>query len=111
MFEGSPEHDFFSQPQLKFPMFVFSFTMFSVKENFWGGDAARDRTHVSDKKDSLRLCWSSSTWWTLVQVTSAATDFGEGVCLHLCEDCGVPVSNSVVFALQVGKRKTSKKAP
>lgn len=66
MFEGSPEHDFFSQPQLKFPMFVFSFTMFSVKENFWGGDAARDRTHVSDKRDSLRLCWSSSTWWTLV---------------------------------------------
>lgn len=31
MLEGCPEHGFFSQPQLKFPMFVFSFTMFSVK--------------------------------------------------------------------------------
>lgn len=36
MFEGCPEHDFFSQPQLKFPMFVFSFTMFSVKDELLG---------------------------------------------------------------------------
>lgn len=69
MFQGCPEHDFFSQPQLKFPMFVFSFTMFGVKDELLGRWCSQWQSVCFETRRTISgLCWSYSMWWTLVQV-------------------------------------------
>lgn len=69
MFQGCPEHDFFSQPQLKFPMFVFSFTMFGVKDELLGRWCSQWQSVCFETRRTISgLCWLSSMWWTLVQV-------------------------------------------
>lgn len=118
MFEGCPEHDFFSQPQLKFPMFVFSFTMFSVKDELlgrccsqWQSVCFETRRTVSGR--AITVHPAHGVLWFKFFFCHGPYRGALVKPLHvrLHGDCGAAVSNFVAFVLQVVKKTANNVNP